>query len=1188
MPTAVVWRSALVLCAWLLLGCTLAAWSRVYPAAAPGDVPPRDGFAADGTPRWALSGLADELPAKRAYVFVGGLQRSGTTLVEAWLAHAPGATVSFLGKEHMSVEEYETFAPWRMHNHSREYFESVIRTGGLEGKFVQDVMAYRNIFRQMGLHGERAVAELTLSAADVPRDEAVRTAARNRLLMQWGRFWGRAGLNAEAAGDGGARSSGGGAVSMPHYFLEKSPENVLLAPYLRSLLSPLPTHHLFVARHPLIWALATQKWVHGEFVAMRHVAERVRGWLAVMEHMQTTALRPGALPSAVAIAIESFAAHPQLQQQLLAGSFGLGAAAACAVEATAVAVAPGSPGLLTRAPSACAPLPRFIARTYGYVACWLHGGALKLHGEQRVMHCSHDGMDGVVDTERARRRQAVLRSLYAELEPRVNALGYSFVPFLQTRAGLYWRPLEVLDARGPWADALIGVRADAAVSLPAGWLRPPPRPPLPVAEAPRSGGAAQPYGEQQQPTVHLLLAYELPARNLVGAKAHSGMNQRFLQVARALRAIGCALHLVSFQTNTYNATTDQTLPLELRPPAAASYYGSFEEQVSAALLATGPSGLLSHALVFASHITQNLHRHAERDDKRAAAFKKDRLYARAQRMHTRDAAFKKVRVSARAQRVHMEPPPLALSPERAVHWARATLPRIAIAVVTDDIHHRRVLAVVKEHAAVDRKRLGSWLRKREGALYASADITFAVSPEDASDIATGFADGADAVAGRITVGKPVGVKVTKVSAHITAELAAGGAQARAALAWLAAACARDATCVGVRLPGSCVRFRISLHTGGALAVLPAPADAPTLTFAKALESAGGGGGNGAWGGTFDAFRGVRAFGAVNASMATAAEAAVCAGAAPPAGAQPPSRVRIVTAAEGLSACAADAQCAGLTLDADAVAIGLARDSKAGGGCAAVLLRRAPGQPPAAGRLRWSRDARYVTIGRSGGVHARWLPFVLDARAASISATVEAAAARGAWTAKGRRGLFYVGLPHPLSIAAISWLCDKVLPALAPLGTVAHLPVAQTPALALALQRGQVTLLGDLSDDALDTEFRAARVFAAPLVNATGIATKNVAALARGLPIVSGLDGARGLGFDGRAHAARVMRLSDDAYEFAAHCRALITHDALWASYAAEGVAHVRATLSAERLEDVLRDFVRGGTGAEEALEFHRS
>ncbi|KAJ1637544.1 hypothetical protein T492DRAFT_302107 [Pavlovales sp. CCMP2436] len=377
---------------------------------------------------------------------------------------------------------------------------------------------------------------------------------------------------------------------------------------------------------------------------------------------------------------------------------------------------------------------------------------------------------------------------------------------------------------------------------------------------------------------------------------------------------------------------------------------------------------------------------------------------------------------------------------------------------------------------------------------------------------------------------------------------------------------------------------------------PGSVGAQSTEFAKALESAGGGGGNGAWGGTFDAFRGVRAFGAVNASMATAAEAAVYAGAAPPAGAQPPSRVRIVTAAEGLSACAADAQCAGLTLDADA--IGLARDSKAGGGCAAVLLRRAPVQPPAAGRLRWSRDARYVTIGRSGGVHARWLPFVLDARAASISATVEAAAARGAWTAKGRRGLFYVGLPHPLSIAAISWLCDKVLPALAPLGTVAHLrlagrvwadwAVAQTPALALALQRGQVTLLGDLSDDALDTEFRAARVFAAPLVNATGIATKNVAALARGLPIVSGLDGARGLGFDGRAHVARVMRLSDDAYEFAAHCRALIAHDALWASYAAEGVAHVRATLSAERLEDVLRDFVRGGTGAEEALEFHRS
>ncbi|KAJ1639685.1 hypothetical protein T492DRAFT_856312 [Pavlovales sp. CCMP2436] len=405
----VAWRSALALCVWLMWGYTLAAGLHLYlqyahPPAAPAASAAAPGFVLDGErkdtdapgacasqastcvvpergspPTNTSLATADKLPAKRAYVFVGGLPRSGTTHVEAWLAHAPGATVSFLGKEHMSVEEYEALAPWRMHNHSRKYFESVIRTGGLEGKFVQDVMAYRNIIYQMGLHGERAVAELTLSAADVPRDEAVCTAARNRLLTQWGQFWGRAGLNAEAAGDGGARGGGGGAVSMPLYFLEKSPEHVLLAPYLGSLLSPLPTHNLFVARHPLIWALATQKWVHGEFVAMRRVAERVRGWMAVMEHVQTTALRPGALPSA--IAMESFAAHPQLQQQLLAGSFGLGAAAACAVEATVVALAPGSPRLPARAPSACAPLPRFIARTYRYAACWLHGGLLKLDGE---------------------------------------------------------------------------------------------------------------------------------------------------------------------------------------------------------------------------------------------------------------------------------------------------------------------------------------------------------------------------------------------------------------------------------------------------------------------------------------------------------------------------------------------------------------------------------------------------------------------------------------------------------------------------------------------------------------------------------------------------------------------------------------------------------------------------------------
>lgn len=1312
-----------------------------------------DGFAPDGTPRWAL--VSGGRPAKRAYVFVGGLQRSGTTLVEAWLAYAPAATVSFLSEKHVAPDRYEALAPWRIHNHTREYFEVVIASGGLEGKFVQDVYAYRNLFYEMGLRGERAVRELALGAADVPRAEAERTAARARLLAQWRIYWSQSRLAAASppaefgGGAAGAASVEGGAQvaapRTPHYHLEKSPENVLVAPFLRALLWPLPTRFVFTARHPLVWALATEKWVRDEFVQMRKVGERIRGWLAAMEHAQAHALRPGGLPSAAAVAVETFAAFPAVQAELLASTLGLDAARACAraggafaaahggagesaaagfggalarqagtggaggasaaggaegvgesaqgtaAPADAQVPAPASMGLPARAPSACEPMAGFIAHSYGYAACWLHGTSLELTGERRRLLRCAQGVDGVISAGRARRRQAELAELAAQLEGRIAKFGYSFAPFLAVRAGAYWRPAEALVARGPWADVLVGVSPGAiAGSMPPGWIGAPPRPALPSPDgAPRAplGGGGLP-GDGGRPAPHVLVAYELPLSNFSSSTSHSGMNQRFLQVVGSLRALGCAVHLVSFHSSPpppagmplgaaapgaagaplrsameasakeAAAAASALLPAQLRLPAVTSYAGSFEEQVSAALLVA--AGRLTHALVFCTHITQNLHRQAERDDARDAAdaeFNSNELYAKS---HPAE------------RRTSDEPPPLALPVERALHWARAALPRAAVAIVTDDIHHTRVQTVLQPHAAVDLPRLTRWLRRREGALYAGASIAFAVSPEDAARIAAGFADGAGgggagagggegaaAAAGggerrgahaRVHLGQPIGAEVATAPPRIVSALAAGGRQARAALRTLTDACARDSQCLGVRLGGGCIRFRLTMHVGAHLALLPAVGDSEEgarLVFSKrrstggqpasvgsaslngsalrsaARDGAAHGGADGGeqmqssfWGGAFAPARAVRAVPFPSQAEARAAELAHCAGTAAllPDDTEA-ARARVGSAHEALLACARDERCAGVSVDTvlDSASLGVSAGSGHGQGggaaweagkaaglasaCEAALLR-APAPPPASGRLRWSHDAAHVTIERAARVHTRWLPFILDARAARAAAAVGEAGAR--WVAGRRVGLFYVGQPHPLSIAAVGWLCARVLPLLAALGARAgeraHLRLAgaqweakalpQSPELSAALSLGHVTLLGELTDDELEAEFLAARVFAAPLINATGIATKNVHALARGLPTVSGADGARGLGFGGREHAARVMHLSDDPAEFAKHCRVLIEDDARWAAFAAAGAAHVRDTLSAGRLDALLGEFLRGEAGVDDVLEFY--
>jgi hypothetical protein len=95
---------------------------------------------------------------QHSFLFMGGLQRSGTTWLESLVS---SSRVSGLSFDNVNLSAYRQQQPWRLQNHTQEYFEMVVRSGGVEGKFVQGEYPYVYLVRDVGRRG------LTLDTASV-------------------------------------------------------------------------------------------------------------------------------------------------------------------------------------------------------------------------------------------------------------------------------------------------------------------------------------------------------------------------------------------------------------------------------------------------------------------------------------------------------------------------------------------------------------------------------------------------------------------------------------------------------------------------------------------------------------------------------------------------------------------------------------------------------------------------------------------------------------------------------------------------------------------------------------------------------------------------------------------------------------------------------------------------------------
>ncbi len=163
-------------------------------------------------------------------------------------------------------------------------------------------------------------------------------------------------------------------------------------------------------------------------------------------------------------------------------------------------------------------------------------------------------------------------------------------------------------------------------------------------------------------------------------------------------------------------------------------------------------------------------------------------------------------------------------------------------------------------------------------------------------------------------------------------------------------------------------------------------------------------------------------------------------------------------------------------------------------------------------------------------------------------------------------LFLANFENLANRDALDWLLQQIWPLVHRRNPRLQLYIAgnATPE-DVATSGTGIIRLGHLSD--LREAFAARLVFAAPIRFGTGINTKNLRALAEGLPVVTTPVGAEGLQLQHEEHAL----IASDAESFAAHILRLASDADTWNRLALAGRGFVAARFSPEALSAAIRN-----------------
>ena len=486
-------------------------------------------------------------PGSQAFLFVGGLQRSGTTWLEALVSSSETSALSF---ENMDLGEYVRLQPWRLQNHTQSYFEMVARVGGVEGKFVQDVYPYTYLVRDVGRDGHTIDSLLPASQAAAPDAAA-------RLFKQWSVWW----------------------DTSKQVLLEKTPENLVMGPFLQSAFGAHRTRFVFVMRHPLVWALAIEKWIFPEFGALRSVEDRIAFWF---DCMSRAASQLPQLRDAILLQLEPASVSADVQLAVARHIF-------CRDDAAnrSTARIDGSSGILSS--------------SLAYVTCWLSGqefrasarrcGPRKSYRDPAFSASKPDRL-GIENGWR-------LHQIMVQREVQANQYGYTFKPFLKLTK------LPVGAVQRVRLNAVDQVQQLGVVTN--NWLRV--RSSLrPYLVVPPPGAKVNSFHTPPPPppafpaTKHVLVVYHKMGSD---KEKPTGMDMRMDQIVGSLVALQMRVHFLC------QCDVD---PSQLSPfgYGVAIYFGTLEQQYNQATSATR----IDVAYVFFTTLTMSVHQRqlsSERD-----------------------------------------------------------------------------------------------------------------------------------------------------------------------------------------------------------------------------------------------------------------------------------------------------------------------------------------------------------------------------------------------------------------------------------------------------------------------------------------------------------------------------------------------------------------------------------------------
>lgn len=186
------------------------------------------------------------------------------------------------------------------------------------------------------------------------------------------------------------------------------------------------------------------------------------------------------------------------------------------------------------------------------------------------------------------------------------------------------------------------------------------------------------------------------------------------------------------------------------------------------------------------------------------------------------------------------------------------------------------------------------------------------------------------------------------------------------------------------------------------------------------------------------------------------------------------------------------------------------------------------------------------------------------------------------TLSNQTGIIFVGGPNSVNTESISWFLTAVLPLLPiPWPTVYIIGYVQIPT-ALLRKYPNVKRLGRVAD--VDSYLQNVRISISPIIAGTGINTKSILALSRGVPLVSTSKGAEGID----SCAMYSVWIADTPSDFATAVTSLLTDNELWLKYSKTGhecaLSHFsRSTLRKESyrlgqwINNASHDFERAAT-----------